>query len=385
MPDNSNRRRSLIRPMVAGTAVAICFLGVAAPSVGAATSSSSVTTTTQAKETHTYPHVTTSTTLGDLQHNPAFVGFGDYILPSENPTEVNAMQPAPIGILHVAAPELKSWEPQTMVDGLNFLIDQINTGEQVWYPLYTDKQIAADPSKKAAGMWYFPGDPDKPLAVVAAGGAFRSVASIQEGFPYAQKLHELGYNVAVLKYRVNPSSNAGGGGQSDATTTTGPGSATTTSTLPQAQRDAQKNTAVKRASADLVAAMNILKKKGVSFDDYSVWGSSAGGELMTAWASKGAKANGYKQPTVVVGAYTPPEQIKVSKSFGPYFATDAADDPMVSPAAVVDNINKLKAAGADVKFVQFPTGGHGFGLGTGTPAAGWLDQAVAFWQAHMKG
>lgn len=27
--------------------------------------------------------------------------------------------------------------------------------------------------------------------------------------------------------------------------------------------------------------------------------------------------------------------------------------------------------------------GHGFGLGTGTVAEGWLDQAAAFWEAQM--
>jgi acetyl esterase/lipase len=381
---NHPHRRSLSRPLVVGVIVAGSLVGAATSIAGAATpaASKATTTTTQPKETHTYPHLTSSTTFGEILDNPAFAGFAQYILPSEVPAQVEAMKPAPLGILHVAAADLKSWEPRTMVDGLNFVIDQVNAGQQVWYPLYSAKEIAADPTKKSAGMWFFPGDPNKPLAVVAAGGGFRSVASIQEGFPYAQKLHELGYNVALLKYRVNSTSSA----NSQTTSTTVAGA--TTTTIPQAQQNAQKNAAVKTAVADMAAAMKLLKSNekawNISFDNYSVWGSSAGGELMTAWASKGAKANGFPQPTVVVGAYTPPEQIKVSKSFPPYFATDAVDDPTVSPAGVAANVAALKGAGADVKFEQFPSGGHGFGLGTGTPAAGWLNDAVAYWQAHMK-
>ena len=33
---------------------------------------------------------------------------------------------------------------------------------------------------------------------------------------------------------------------------------------------------------------------------------------------------------------------------------------------------------------RYKNAGHGFGLGTGTDAAGWLYKAVAFWQSQMK-
>lgn len=29
--------------------------------------------------------------------------------------------------------------------------------------------------------------------------------------------------------------------------------------------------------------------------------------------------------------------------------------------------------------------GHGFGLGTGTNAEGWLEDAVRFWEIHQSG
>lgn len=43
----------------------------------------------------------------------------------------------------------------------------------------------------------------------------------------------------------------------------------------------------------------------------------------------------------------------------------------------------LSALGIPTEFHHYPGLPHGFGLGTGTAAEGWLDQAVAFWEAQM--
>jgi hypothetical protein len=37
----------------------------------------------------------------------------------------------------------------------------------------------------------------------------------------------------------------------------------------------------------------------------------------------------------------------------------------------------------EVEYRRFQSAGHGFGLGTGTDAEGWLDSAVRFWKRHM--
>jgi acetyl esterase/lipase len=374
-------RLSLVRTATVVAVVAsICLISAvvhADEGTAAAPVAKATTTTTQPQEVHTYPHITVTSTMAEIFDNPAFAGFSQYMGPTEDPTALQAMRPAPLEVL-LSLANLHAWNPQTLVDGINFVVDQVNAGKQIWYPLYTAKQIAADESKKAAGLWFFPGDPNKPIAVVAPGGGFVSAASIQEGFPYAQKLHELGYNVAILKYRVDPSLASGATTQPTQTTT--PAEAQT--------RQAKKNAVIEHAKEDVAAAMKMLRDKAhawhLSLDNYSVWGSSAGGEVMTAWASKGAKANGFNLPTIVVGAYTPPEQIKVSSSFPPYFATDAVDDDRVPPAGVAKSVADLKAKGVDVKYARYPSGGHGYGLGTGTPAAGWLNDAVAFWEAHMK-
>jgi acetyl esterase/lipase len=338
--------------------------------------------------THSYPHLTVDSTFGEVLANPAFAGFNQDMLPSQDPNQVKAMSAASIQVLsnYLAQNMGEYWDAQTMVDGLNFMVDEVNAGVTVWHPLYTKKQIAADPTRAVAGMWFIPGDAGKPLAVVAAGGAFRAVASITEGFPYAQVLHGLGYNVAILRYRLITSPS----GQGTTTTTSSvPGTTTTTQQSP-AQKKVM-DTELTKINQDMAAAMTMLRGNAqawhISLRNYSVWGSSAGGVIMSQWAEAGptgAKAHGFPEPAVVVAAYTPPQYSKVSSSLSPYFITDAANDPQVSPSAVAANAAALKAAGVVVEFERYPSGGHGFGLGVGTPADGWFNKAVAFWQAHTK-
>jgi acetyl esterase/lipase len=47
-------------------------------------------------------------------------------------------------------------------------------------------------------------------------------------------------------------------------------------------------------------------------------------------------------------------------------------------------VNNLKAAGIDTEFYVYPNLGHGFGLGIGTTAEGWFENAVKFWEKHMS-
>lgn len=57
-----------------------------------------------------------------------------------------------------------------MVDNVNFLIDRVNKGDQPFFPLYSPAEVDADPSLRAAGLFFIPGETNAPLAVVMAGG-----------------------------------------------------------------------------------------------------------------------------------------------------------------------------------------------------------------------
>lgn len=48
-----------------------------------------------------------------------------------------------------------------------------------------------------------------------------------------------------------------------------------------------------------------------------------------------------------------------------------------------ERVNALISLGIDAEFHLYPNLGHGFGLGIGTTAEGWLDDAVRFWESHM--
>jgi acetyl esterase/lipase len=313
------------------------------------------------EERHVYPPITPASTFGDVFEHPAFAGFSRYVAPSESAENMRLISG---GSIESLVPLFGPMDPQTVTDGYNFLIDHVNAGETVFHPLYADDEAASDPTKATAGMFFVAGDPGRALAVIAPGGAFIAVASVQEGFPYARALNELGYHVAILKYRVDPDAQPGGD-------------------------SAERGHRAQMASEDMDAAMSLLEDHadewGVSLDDYSVWGSSAGGIVVSNWASNGplgAEEHGFSPPSVVINVYTPPA-FDTSSPFPPYFAATAADDELVPVTGIDAVVDELEAAGVEVEYHRFDTGGHGFGLGVGTPAHGWLDDAVAFWQAHM--
>lgn len=81
------------------------------------------------------------------------------------------------------------------------------------------------------------------------------------------------------------------------------------------------------------------------------------------------------------GLYSPS---KFSESDPPTFVTASKSDRIVNVDLVKRRVANLKNAGIDVEYVQFDNIGHGFGLGTGTEAEGWIDRAISFWEKQMK-
>ena len=49
-----------------------------------------------------------------------------------------------------------------------------------------------------------------------------------------------------------------------------------------------------------------------------------------------------------------------------------------------ERLNILNSLGVDTEFHVYEGLRHGFGLGTGTVAEGWINDAVAFWEKQMK-
>lgn len=49
-----------------------------------------------------------------------------------------------------------------------------------------------------------------------------------------------------------------------------------------------------------------------------------------------------------------------------------------------DRISRIRANGTDAEIEVFNGLSHGFGLGEGTVAEGWIDNAVSFWEKQME-
>ena len=103
---------------------------------------------------------------------------------------------------------------------------------------------------------------------------------------------------------------------------------------------------------------------------------------MAAWlGSYGTEAFGeraYPRPSAVVMQYTGLSE--VSGTEPPTYACVGTADGIASYRVMERRIRELKANGTDAMIEIFPGLSHGFGLGEGTIAEGWIDNAVEFWE-----
>lgn len=68
----------------------------------------------------------------------------------------------------------------------------------------------------------------------------------------------------------------------------------------------------------------------------------------------------------------------------PTFVVVGEDDGISPPAAMERRLASLRDAGTPVEYLKLPGLGHGFGVGTDTPAQGWVAQATRFWLRFIR-
>jgi acetyl esterase/lipase len=292
-------------------------------------------------------HLTINNYVIDIVNHPAFKGFSELLLPRDNNSGFYNTPLSDIGLL---MPYHSHVRPDDVVGALNHMIDEINNGRTVFFDFYTDEQKKQDPGKMNTGLFFFRGNPHAPFAIVCPGGGFSYVGSLHEGFPLALEISKKGYNVFTIRYRIGSE---------------------------------------QKASEDLAVAITYIvhnsETLGVSSKNYLVWGGSAGARMAGNIALNGvsAYAGSYlPKPAAVTIAYT--GQSTWSKDFPPTFITVAANDGIVNVNTVERRVVNLRNAGVEVEYRRYQSAGHGFGLGTGTDAEGWVDLAVRFWQRHIK-
>jgi len=289
-------------------------------------------------------HLTLDSRVRDIVEHPLLREFGERLLPREDNRRFYATPLRQIGSL---MPYHGHVLPEVVVDALNRLIDNAGADKTVFYEFYDDDQKRADAAKADTGLFFYPGKEGAPFAMICAGGGFEYVGSLHEGLPLAAAISNAGLNAFVLRYRIDE----------------------------------------RRATEDLAAAIAFVLRNanaiGVDTKSYSLWGASAGGRMVGNIAVHGSPSYGGRDlpgPAVVIIAYT--GQSTYSDAFPPAFIVVSADDPIANVATVERRVERLRNAGVEVEYHRFRTAGHGFGLGVGTDAEGWMEAAVRFWIAH---
>jgi dipeptidyl aminopeptidase/acylaminoacyl peptidase len=57
-------------------------------------------------------------------------------------------------------------------------------------------------------------------------------------------------------------------------------------------------------------------------------------------------------------------------------------DDIAPPSTMKRRVAALRRLGVAVELHEYPGLGHGFGVGAGTSAEGWISCAVRFWEKH---
>lgn len=241
-------------------------------------------------------------------------------------------------------------DPNKTVEICNYLHAEAAGGNTVFYNIYSDAEKASDPAKRNTGLFFFRGTPGARFAVCNAGGGFAYVGAMHDSFPHALELSKKGYNAFALIYR--------------------PGAQT--------------------ACEDLARAINFIfdhaEALQVDTSCYSLWGGSAGAR-MAAWVGEYGPAafDGGNRPQAgtVVMQYTGLSG-DYSASTPPTYACCGTSDGIASWRTMQRRLRAIAALGIPTEFHSYQGLPHGFGLGTGTVAEGWIDDAVRFWEAQME-
>ena len=341
-----NRKR---RRRIAGLAYLVIVLS--ACSLAAAASESSPLKSDQANETETtggngsmFEAVTRDTKVQEVIDNPVFEDYGRLLFPVDREIDED--------LTLEDAGDILVWyndiNPDKTVEIVNYLGEQAASGNQIFYDIYTEEEKAEDPDKEDTGLLFFRGEPGGKTAICNAGGGFVYVGAMQDSFPHALELSKNGYNAFALIYR--------------------PGAQT--------------------ACEDLARAIAFIHENAdelqVDVSEYSLWGGSAGARMAAWLGSYGTEAfqeEAYPCPAAVIMQYTGLSEVTGNEP--PTYNCVGTSDGIAPYRIMEERIEQIRSQGTDAEIEVFEGLPHGFGLGEGTVAEGWIDRAIDFWERQM--
>ena len=288
---------------------------------------------------------TLDSTTEQVINDAYFTGFGRLIFPVHRNIPSNTKL-KDIGSYYIWYNYINS---DKTVEIVNYLRNSAKSGNTIFYDIYTDEEKSADSEKANTGLFFFKGNDSEKFAIVSAGGGFSYVGAMHDSFPHCLELSKKGYNAFALIYRPNQ----------------------------------------QKACEDLSRAINFIfenrDKLKVDTKKYSLWGGSAGARMAALVGTHGTKYYGENQRDkagTVVMQYT--GFTEVTGEEPPTYNCVGTNDGIASYQTMQNRINRIKEYGINTRIDIFNGLPHGFGLGQGTIAEGWINNAIEFWHNNMN-
>lgn len=333
-----------------------------------------------AEEAVGVPDITPQTTMGELRANPAIQRSGIFTYTKVWEQDCELAQKKQDGLMLQEVVRESCLD--SCVQGLNYLIETVNAGTQVTYKLYSPEEITQDAGRDHAELYYFPAkEPGAKYAVVLSGNAIINTSNLQGGVSTAWELHQQGYAVFSLRYRIGV--------------------------------EAGNNAPLE----DLGRAIQLItahaEEFGIRTDNYALVGYSSGGQISGVFAGEsdvGYRHYNVPKPGVLMLGYPVNDfnwfkpayrlvmdTMECEKRYYDYNVSDGItaqypptylwygkkDDVL----AVMDaekqgpELEKaLRQQGVPCIVHAYENAPHVSGVGYGTDAEGWLKEAAAFWE-----
>lgn len=330
--------------------------------------------------------MTSQTTLEDIMEQPGIKGKEYMIVPGTDASleeqlgDMYHLVTKGKSFCQMSIEEISemcsSWNTSSMIGGLEYLVNEAGK-KQIFYDIWNEEEIKKEPSKRETGICAFPLQKNSKFVIICPGGGYSSVCTMAEGYGIAEKLNALGYSAFIVNYRVGVG-------------------------MRQKPID------------DLAQAIRFIfahaEEFHVDIKQYGVMGFSAGAHLagMFGTESLGYVKYGLTKPGILILGYPvvtmgvaahegsrecllgtenkDDEKLRemysiekqITENFPPVYVWQCEKDAAVPIENSQVLVEQLERKGIACKYEVFPGDAHGWGLGIGTAAQGWLERAVSF-------
>lgn len=273
-----------------------------------------------------------------------------------------------------------TWYYGDILLGLERLGKVAESGAQYVFDIYSKEEIEQDPALGRVKLVCHPvkEQTSQVYALLLSGGAYGAVCTMVESMPVAARLNDLGISAFSLNYRT-------------------------------ASAETAQQGLMPKPLEDVARAIRFLESNfGVDPSQLIVGGFSAGGHLAAMWGTRYA-SYGFPKPKMLMLDYPLitmenfPEPVQamygagllgpkwdktrlltmsahrfVSPQFPKTYLVMALDDDTVPTKDSYDLEEALIRENIPHLIERVEHGGHGFGLGSVSDAAGWVDRAIKY-------